>query len=73
MNCPSSYEHPSVIDKYLKKEVEIRWVFGATDASPVSDVHVSRFRVIPNKDIKWGFIQDLSYTRGYNVNDGIKK
>ena len=42
MNCTSAYDHPSVIDKLLKKEVEILQVFGATDAPQVSDVQGSR-------------------------------
>ena len=73
VNWPSAYEHPSIINEYLKKEFEIRPVFGATDALQISDVHVSRFSVIPNKDNKWGFIRDLSYASRYNVNEGIKK
>ena len=37
-NCPSANEHPSVIDRYLNKEVSFGRVFGPTHAPPLQTV-----------------------------------
>ena len=72
-HCPSSAEHPAIIDKYLAKEVSLGRVAGPFQAPALSNLHVSRFGVIPKKDGGWRLILDLSFPFGDNVNDGINK
>ena len=72
-NCPSSAEHPPIIDKYLAKEVFLGRVAGPFQAPALSNLHISRFGVIPKKDGGWRLILDLSFPFGHSVNDGINK
>ena len=72
-NCPSAREHPSVIETYLAKEVSLGRVFGPAISPPLTDLHVSRFGVIPKKDGGWRLILDLSFPFDHSVNDGINK
>ena len=39
-NCPSAYEHLSIIDEYLAKEVKLGRVFGPT-STPISDYELA--------------------------------
>ena len=72
-NCPSAHKHPTVIDNYLAKEINFGRVFGPTDTPVFSNLHISRFGVIPKKQAGWRFILDLSFPFDHSVNDGIDK
>ena len=45
-NCPSALAHPSVITKYLAKEVSLGRVFGPTPEPALDNLQISRFGVI---------------------------
>ena len=66
---------PSVIDQYLLSELEKGRVAGPFLISPIRNLHVSRFGVIPKKHQpgKWWLILDLSSPLGHSVNDSILK
>ena len=74
-NMPSASLQPSVIDQYLLSELEKGRVAGPFPASPIPNLHISRFGVIPKKHQpgKWRLILDLSSPLGHSVNDGISK
>ena len=74
-NIPSASLQPSVIShQYLLTERE-KGVAGPFLISPIPNLHVSRFGVIPKKHQpeKWRLILDLSSPLGHSVNDGILK
>ena len=72
-NKASAYEHPEVVDAYLCNEVSLGRVSGPFDSSPLPDLHISGFGVIPKagQPGKWRLILDLSSPHGSSVNDGI--
>ena len=72
-NKASAYEHPEVVDAYLRNEVSLGRVSGPFDSSPLPDLHISGFGVIPKagQPGKWRLILDLSSPHGSSVNDGI--
>ena len=74
-NMPSASLQPSVIDQYLLSELEKGRVADPFLISPIPNLHVSRFGVIPKKHQpgKWRLILDLSSPLGHSVNDGILK
>ena len=74
-NMPSASLQPSVINQYLRLELEKGRVAGPFLISPIPNLHVSRFGVIPKKHQpgKWRLILDLSSPLGHSVNDGILK
>ena len=72
-NCPSVFEHPSIVDNYLAKEVSLSRVSGPLKATALDGLQISRFGVIPKKDGGWRLILDLSFPVGHSVNDGINK
>ena len=74
-NMLSASLQPSVIDQYLLTEREKGRVAGPFLISPIPNLHVSRFGVIPKKHQpgKWRVILDLSSPLGHSVNDGILK
>ena len=74
-NMPSTSLQPSVIDQYLLPELEKGRVAGPFLISPIPNLHISRFGVIPKKHQleKWRLILDLSIQVGHSVNDGILK
>ena len=71
----SAFDHPSVIDAYLENEVSCGRVAGPFSSPPFTDLHISRFGVVPknNQPGKWRLILDLSSPVGHSVNDGIPK
>ena len=73
INCSSAIAHSSVIDKYLADEIDAQRVAGPFAAPPFSNLHISRFGVIPkkNKPNTWRLILDLSSPADHCVNDGI--
>ena len=72
-NMASALPNPQVIDNYLRSEVQLGRVAGPFQQPPLSNLHVSRFGVIPkrNQPGKWRLILDLSSPAGHSVNDGI--
>lgn len=70
-NLPSSYEHPSVIDKHLLKECQAERIAGPFDTLPFANLQCSGMGVVPKKDGKWRVINHLSAPCGQSVNDYI--
>ena len=69
----SAFDHPSVVDDYLKVEVSCGRVAVPFTTPPVPGLHVSRFGVIPknNQPGKWRLILDLLSPEGHSINDVI--
>ena len=74
-NLQGSYDHPEVVDEYLHAEILQGRVVGPFPMDSLPGSHISRFGVIPkgHQTNKWRLIVDLSYPRGFSVNDGIPK
>jgi hypothetical protein len=66
-NKASATAHPEIVDAYLG------WVAGPFLSSPLPNLHVSSFGMIPKagQPGKWHLILDLSSPHGHSVNDGI--
>ena len=69
----SAYQHAGVIDVYLANEVRLGGMVGPFNSTPVQNLHMSSFGVIPKKGQpgKWYLIVDLSSPQGHSVSDGI--
>ena len=65
-NMRLAFDHPSVIDAYLQNEVSCGRVAGPFSTPPFTDLHISRFGVVPknNQPGKWCLILDLSSPDG---------
>ena len=74
-NLGSAIEHPKIVEEYLAAEISQNRMAGPFIKSSITDVHVSRFGVIPkgHQSNKWWLIVDLSHPVGHSVNDGISK
>ena len=73
-NLSSAYEHPEVVDEYLAAEIAQCRIAGPFEKLPNSEIHISRFGVIPKKHSqKWRLIVDLSHPVGHSINVGIPK
>ena len=72
-NLTSATAHPDVVDKYLHHELLLRRMSGPYPTLACSDVHISRFGVIPknHQPNKWRLITDLLHPAGSSINDGI--
>jgi len=72
-NKQSADQHPSAIDEYLAHEVSWGRVAGPFEFSPLSNLQVSSFSVMPKRGQvgKWRLIVDLSSPTGSSVNDRI--
>ena len=72
-NKASAYEHPEVVDAYLRNEMSLGRVLGPFDSSPIPDLHISGFGVIPKagQPGKCRLILDLSSPHCSSVNNGI--
>ncbi|XP_057300932.1 uncharacterized protein LOC130635586 [Hydractinia symbiolongicarpus] len=70
-NLASAYSHSSIIDDYLKNELEFGTISGPYIDPPFDNVHINRFGVIPKSLGKWRMITDLSFPVGGSVNDGV--
>ena len=66
---------PSVIDQYLRTELEKGRVAGPFSIAHIPNLHISRFGIIPKKyqPGTWQLILDLSSPVGHSVNDGNPK
>lgn len=49
-NKRSAFDHPYVIDAYLKNEVSCGQVAGTFFSPPFTDLHISRFGVVPKSN-----------------------
>ena len=72
-NMTSAIKHPTIIDDYLKKEIDSLNILGPFPSTSAPTVHINRFGVIPKKHQpgKWRLITDLSFPEGASVNDAI--
>ena len=72
-NKPSAFQNPHIIDKYLANQVARFRVAGPFASSPLPNLHVSSFGVIPKKGqpAKWHLIVELSSPQGSSVNNSI--
>ncbi|CAB4038282.1 RNA-directed DNA polymerase from transposon BS, partial [Paramuricea clavata] len=72
-NKASATAHSEIVDAYLQNEVALGRVAGPFLSSPLPNLHVSSFGVIPKAGQlgKWRLILDLSSPHGRSVNDGI--
>lgn len=74
-SMPSASLHPSGIDQYLLTELEKGRVAGLYSISPIPNLHVIHFGVIPKKyqPRKWRLILDISTPMGHSVNRSIPR
>ena len=72
-NLTIATAHPDVVDKYLHHELLLGRMSGPYPTLACSDVHISRFGVIPknHQPNKWRLIMDLLCPTGSSINDGI--
>ena len=71
-NCKTALSQPTVIDDYLRVELEHGSIAGPFASPPVSALQINRFGVIPKSTPgKWRLITDLSYPQGAGVNSLI--
>ena len=71
-NNKSARDHPEVIRKYLENELSHRSIAGPFSTPPITNLHFSRFGVIPKKEPnKFRLILDLSHPLNASVNAGI--
>ena len=68
-NMPLASLQPSVIDQYLRSELEKGHVAGPFFIAPIPNLHISHFRIIPRKyqPGKWRLILDLPSPVGHIV------
>ncbi len=74
-NMLSATQNPDPVQKYVDNELAQQRIIGPFTPSDASEVHVSRFGVIPKRHQpgKWRLILDLSSPHGRSINDGIDK
>ena len=71
-NSPSALANPSVVDSILEKEVTEGAMAGPFPRPPIPGMQCSRFSILQKPDKSgWRLLFDLSYPRGFSVNDGI--
>lgn len=72
-NKASAYDHPEIVDAYLRNEVTLGRVAGPFITSPFPELHISSFGIIPKagQPGEWRLILYLSSPQGFSVNDGI--
>lgn len=71
-NLISARQHPDVVKKYFKKEIDAGRIGGPFKLPPFKNFRVSPLGVVPKKTQgEFRLIQHLSYPYGQSVNDGI--
>ena len=72
-NLQCAYDHPQVVEDYLHSEVTTSRVAGPFCEAAISEIHTSRFGVIPknHQQDKWRLIVDLSHPKHHSINDGV--
>ena len=68
----AAYSNSSVVDKYLKKEVEYGCLV-VVESLLADDIHVSKLGIIPKKHQlrNWRLLVDLSSSKGTSTNDFV--
>ena len=74
VNMQSAEIRPEVISGFLASELAAGRVFGPVGPDVVPLVQVNRFGLVPkgHQPGMWRLIVDLSFPRGYSINDGIE-
>lgn len=71
-NLKSAEDNPSVIDQYIKKEIQAGRVEGPFHEPPFPKFQISPLGVVPKKQVgEYRVIHHLSYPEGKSINDGI--
>ena len=70
-NLFSAYQHPTVVDEALQKEVAEHRIAGPYSTSPNDNLHCSGIGVVPKEDGSWRLINHLSASVGHSINDFI--
>ena len=73
-NHTSAVEHPEDINAYLAEERELGAIVGPFTEHPIENAHFSPFMTWfkPNSSNRQVII-DLSWPKGFSVNDGVEK
>ena len=78
-NMPSAYKHPMAMKEFIEKELTAGNLIGPLstdqiDGFPADKLQFNRMEVVPkgHSSGKWRIIIDLSFPRGYSVNDEIR-
>ena len=73
VNHASARLYPDHVDKYIQEEIGFQAMLGPLDVKPF-DIHISPFmtRAKSNSDSR-RTIMDLSFPKGYSINDGVLK
>ena len=72
-NAQTAFQHPDIVAKYIKKEIESKHTSGPFSSPPFPDFVVSSLGVRPKKTGGARLIMDLSRPFGNSVNDYISK
>ena len=67
----SALHHPTIIDKFLKKEIEAGCILEPFDDPPLPNLGCSGLGGIPKHDGGWRIIYHLSAPPGLSINDFI--
>ena len=69
-NCRSARVHGNMINNYLKEEIDKGSIAGPFASSPIHELHINRFGVIPKSTPgKWRLITNLSFPVDGSVPD----
>ena len=71
VNHTSARLYPEHVDKYIAEELGFQAMLGPLDNKPF-DIHISPFREKSDSDAR-RTIMDLSFPKGYSINDGVLK
>ena len=71
-NLVSAFQHPSIVDDKIKKELASHRLAGPFQSPPFHPFRISPLGVVPKKNQgEFRLIHHLSYPKGSSVNDGI--
>lgn len=72
-NLTSAFQHPTIIDEELNKEVTAQRIIGPFNEPPLPNLQCSGVGVVPKKTGGWRMIMHLSAPVDSSINDGIDK
>ena len=73
-NSPSAVEHSTIVDNYIREQLEKGYMMGPFPPNVCSKIVSSSLAVIPKKTPgKWRIIVDLSRPAGRSVNDCLRR
>ena len=73
-NLKSALENPAAVNAKLAKEIAAGRIAGPFEATPFPDFMISPLGLVPKKTpSEFRLIHDLSFPRGFSVNDGIPR